>query len=113
MEQRIVDFITALRAAGMRVSIAESADALRAIDAAGITEKDLFRLAMRAALVKEGRDLPTFDRLFDDYFGQGEPALQQTGGGMSPEDQEKLMQQLMEMMQNMTQIGRASCRERV
>lgn len=102
MEQRIVDFITALRAAGMRVSIAESADALRAIDAAGITEKDLFRLAMRAALVKEGRDLPTFDRLFDDYFGQGEPALQQTGGGMSPEDQEKLMQQLMEMMQNMT-----------
>lgn len=102
MEQRIVDFITALRAAGVRISIAESADALRAIDAAGITEKDLFRLAMRAALVKEGRDLPTFDRLFTDYFGQGEPALQQTGGGMSPEDQEKMMQQLMEMLRNMT-----------
>ena len=102
MEQRIVDFITALRAAGVRISIAESADALRAIDAAGISEKDLFRLAMRAALVKEGRDLATFDRLFADYFGQGEPALQQTGGGMSPEDQEKMMQQLMEMLRNMT-----------
>lgn len=102
MEQRIVDFITALRAAGVRISMAESADALRAIEAAGITEKDLFRLAMRAALVKEGRDLPTFDRLFDDYFGQGEPSLQQTGGGMSPEDQEKMMQQMMEMLRTMT-----------
>src|SRR5262245_11540961 len=53
MDQRVIDFITALRAAGVRVSVAESADAMRAIEAAGIATKDWFRSALRATLVKE------------------------------------------------------------
>jgi uncharacterized protein with von Willebrand factor type A (vWA) domain len=102
MEQRIIDFITALRAAGVRVSIAESADAMRAIEAAGIGAKDLFRVALRATLIKEQRDHPTFDELFGQYFGQADPPMQQTGGGMSDEERERMMQQLMQMLQNMT-----------
>lgn len=102
MDQRLIDFITGLRAAGVRVSVAESADAMRAIEAAGILEKGLFRSALRATLVKEPRDIPTFEKLFNDYFGTVPPSLQQTGGGMSEEEREQMMQQLMEMLQNMS-----------
>ncbi|GAB4110409.1 MAG: VWA domain-containing protein [Roseiflexaceae bacterium] len=102
MDQRVIDFITALRAAGVRVSIAESADALRAIEAAGIASKDLFRVALRATLVKEQCDIGTFEQLFGQYFGQADPPMQQTGGGMSDEQREQMMQALMQMLQNMT-----------
>jgi uncharacterized protein with von Willebrand factor type A (vWA) domain len=102
MDKRIIDFITALRAAGVRVSLAESADAMRAIEAAGIADKDWFRLALRATLVKEARDVPTFEKLFGEYFATGDPPMQQTGGGMSDEQREQFMQQLMQMLRNMT-----------
>ena len=36
MEERIVRFITALRAGGVRVSLAESADAFRAVEQLGV-----------------------------------------------------------------------------
>ena len=103
MDDRIVQFIDALRAAGVRISVAESADALRAIEATGIANKDLFRMAMRATLVKEAHDIPEFERLFPSYFGSGAPPMQnRPGAGMSDEDREKLEQMLEQMLQNMT-----------
>jgi uncharacterized protein len=103
MNERVVQFIMALRAEGVRISVAESIDAMRAADVAGIGDKGVFRAALRATLVKEPHDLPTFDKLFPSYFGsEAPPPMQQPGGGMSEEDQERLMQQLMEMLQNMT-----------
>ena len=54
----------------------------------------VFRMAMRATLVKEARDVPTFERLFPLYFGAGAPPLQQPGGGMSEQEREQLMQLL-------------------
>src|SRR6266542_4960284 len=103
MDDRIIQFIDALRAAGVRVSVAESADALRAIEATGIADKDLFRAAMRATLIKEAHDIPEFERLFPSYFGSGAPPMpNQPGGGMSPEDREKLAQMLEQMLRNMT-----------
>ncbi len=77
MEQRIVDFIAGLRAAGVRVSLAESADAMRAIEHVGVTKREMFRLALRTTLVKEANDGPTFDKLFPLYFGSGGPPMQQ------------------------------------
>lgn len=103
MNERVVQFIMALRAQGVRISVAESIDAMRAADVAGIGDKGVFRAALRATLVKEPHDLPTFDKLFPSYFGsEAPPPMQQPGGGMSEEDQEKMMQQLMEMLQTMT-----------
>ena len=91
MDDRVIQFIEALRAAGVRISVAESADALRAIEATGITDKDLFRAAMRATLVKEAHDIPEFEKLFPAFFGLGSPPMpNQPGGGMSQEDREKL-----------------------
>ena len=73
MEQRIIDFIAGLRAAGVRVSIAESADAFRAVEALGAQDRERFRTALRATLVKEPQDVPTFEQLFPMYFGADAP----------------------------------------
>ena len=43
MEDRIAKFIAALRASGVRVSVAESQDAWRAIEQLGIKDRDMFR----------------------------------------------------------------------
>lgn len=104
MDRRITEFIAGLRAAGVRVSLAESADAMRAIEAAGITNKDHFRLALQAALVKDRQDFDTFGELFPLYFGQGQPPpMQQPGGGqLSEEEQQQLMEQLRQMLAQMS-----------
>ncbi len=103
MDDRIIQFIDALRGAGVRISVAESADALRAIEATGIANKDLFRLAMRATLVKEAHDIPEFDKLFPSFFGNGAPPMpNQPGGEMSQADRDKLAEQLEQMLQNLT-----------
>lgn len=71
MEDRIVKFISALRGGGVRVSLAESADAFRAIQELGIQDRERFRLALRATLVKDAGDIPTFEELFPLFFSSG------------------------------------------
>ena len=68
MEARIVEFARLLRQNGVRVSPAEAADAVRAAAIAGVADRDVFRAALRATLVKRGADAPLFDRLFPLYF---------------------------------------------
>lgn len=103
MDDRIIEFISALRAAGVRISVAESADALRAIETTGIAKRDFFRAAMRATLIKEAHDIPEFERLFPLYFGAGAPPMpNQPGGGMSQQDREQLARMLEAMLQNLT-----------
>jgi len=73
MEERILKFISALRAGGVRISLAESADAFKAIDHLGVQDRDTFRLSLRATLVKEAKDLPTFEELFPLFFDSSTP----------------------------------------
>ncbi len=73
MEERIVKFISALRSGGVRVSLAESADAFSAVENLGVRDRDTFRLSLRATLVKEVESLPAFEELFPLFFGGGEP----------------------------------------
>ncbi|MBI1894576.1 MAG: hypothetical protein HYS14_10725 [Candidatus Rokubacteria bacterium] len=68
MDQRILEFIGDLRRAEVRVSPMEAIDALQAAAEVGVEDRETFKWALAAALVKEARDLPTFDRLFDLYF---------------------------------------------
>src|SRR5438552_3966957 len=104
MDERIVEFIAALRAAGIRVSVAESADALRALEHIGIDERDTFRSTLQATLVKDRGDSPEFQRLFPLYFGTDAPPMRQPGAGsqseMSEEERQMLEQMLEEMLQN-------------
>lgn len=73
MDQRIIQFVAGLRAAGVRISIAESADALRAVETLGADDRDTFRIALRATLVKEPQDVSIFEQLFPLYFGSDVP----------------------------------------
>jgi len=68
VQTKILEFTNLLRKSGLRVSVAETIDAFSALDELSIEERDLFRDALRAALVKRGDDIPTFDQLFDLYW---------------------------------------------
>ncbi|HEY9525687.1 MAG TPA: hypothetical protein VIR02_01315 [Anaerolineales bacterium] len=75
MESRILQLIAALRASGVRVSLAESAEAFSAVDLMGIQHREHFRLSLRTTLIKDVRDLPVFDKLFPLFFGNGEQPM--------------------------------------
>ena len=70
MRSRLLAFAQALRADGIAISVAESMDAVAAVAAAGV-ERETMREALAAALVKDERDRPTFDQLFDRAFPLG------------------------------------------
>jgi uncharacterized protein with von Willebrand factor type A (vWA) domain len=86
MEQRVLEFIGDLRRAELRVSTSEALDALNASAEIGLEDRETFRASLAATLVKESRDLATFNRIFDLYFLD----LQALGEGLKkalgPED---------------------------
>jgi uncharacterized protein len=105
MDQRIVQFIAALRASGVRVSLAESADAFKAIEEMGVEDRDIFRLSIRATLVKEARDIETFEKLFPMFFQSSQPPpMQDATKGMSPQDAQMLAQALRQFSEQLRQM---------
>jgi len=95
MEDRLIKFIAALRAGGVRISLAESADAFTAVDRLGVQEREAFRLSLRATLVKEAGGLPVFEELFPLFFGSGDaPPMQNVMDDMAPEEAQMLAQML-------------------
>src|SRR5258708_7173357 len=101
MDKRVVEFIRTLRAAGVRISVAESADAMDAIDELGIFERDLFRSALKTTLVKESTDHPTFEHFFPLFFDTGAPPMFNMEQELTPDQQDMLQQALQSMMGNM------------
>jgi hypothetical protein len=105
MESRILQLITALRASGVRVSLAESAEAFSAVDLMGIQDREQFRLSLRATLIKDVKDLPTFEKLFPLFFGSGQPPMM--GGNPSdeitPEEAQMLAEALKQFAENLRQ----------
>ncbi|MEK7364968.1 MAG: hypothetical protein AAB016_13450, partial [candidate division NC10 bacterium] len=68
MDRRILEFIGDLRRAEIRISPSEAVDALAASAEIGLADRETFKTALATTLIKEFRDLPTFNRLFDLYF---------------------------------------------
>jgi uncharacterized protein with von Willebrand factor type A (vWA) domain len=110
MDQRILEFISDLRRAELRISTSEALDALAASAEIGVETRETFKSALATTLVKESRDLPTFDRIFDLYFLD----LEALGAGLKkalgPEDPkmrellDKLMAQDGLEMDDMTEL---------
>ena len=98
MESRILQLISALRANGVRVSLAESAEAFSAVDLMGIQDRESFRLSLRATLIKDVKDLSTFDKLFPLFFGSGTPP--EMGGNPSDNLTPEEIQMLAEALKN-------------
>jgi uncharacterized protein with von Willebrand factor type A (vWA) domain len=68
MDERLEDFVGLLRQNGLRISPAEVSDAAQAALLVGLEDRQAFRGALRATLVKRGQDAAVFDRLFELYF---------------------------------------------
>ncbi len=105
MEERIVKFISALRAGGVRVSLAESADAFNAVDKLGIQERDTFRLSLRATLVKDAKDIATFEELFPLFFDAAQtPPLMDLTQDLTSEEAQMIAQALRQFSERLRQM---------
>src|SRR5437763_270486 len=82
---RHVQFVGALRGAGLPVSLVESLDATQAMAVIDLMDREQLRAAYAAAVVKRAPHRATFDRLFDLWWppaiGDGEAARSQAGDG--------------------------------
>lgn len=94
MDKRMVDFIRALRAAGIRISLSESQDALKGTEVVGIQDEQQFRATMKSTLVKESRDQHLFDYFFPLFFSSNQPPMENIPDNLSQEEQQMLEQAL-------------------
>ncbi len=67
LREQLGRFIGELRAAGVRVSVAESIDAMNAVAAAGL-ERARMREALAATLIKDETDRQWFEEIFGRFF---------------------------------------------
>jgi uncharacterized protein with von Willebrand factor type A (vWA) domain len=89
-----------LRQQGVRVSLSENMDALRALELLGVEDSRLFKNALRSTLVKRAADVRAFDELFDLYFLGLGAALRESERSMmdslqlSPRDYQRLLEEV-------------------
>ena len=70
MEGAVHRFIRLLRLHGLRVSTAEAIDAMHAVSQPSVLEdREVLKSALAVSLVKDRRDLDTFELVFDRFFG--------------------------------------------
>lgn len=102
MDERLIAFIRALRGREVRVSMAESIDALRALEQIDVAERGAVQTALQSSLVKERADMAVFDELFPQFFGVDAPPPMQTPGGGLPDDGaaqfEQMLQELLDSL---------------
>ena len=70
MLSQLETFFGRLREAGVPVSVHESLDAVRASGAIDLTEREVFRSALAAAIVKDDAHRSSFDAVFDVTFAR-------------------------------------------
>ena len=118
MDARVSELAALLRANGVRVSPAEVADAVEAAALVGVGERESFRAALRATLVKRARDVPAFDALFELYFsalgrvveGLDRGLVRELGdaGLLEGEDLELVARTMQELLAGMSPLARAA-----
>ncbi|HEY8515634.1 MAG TPA: VWA domain-containing protein [Candidatus Binatia bacterium] len=111
MEAKIIEFAGLLRRHGLRISPAESLDALNALEGTGVATREVVKDVLRATMVKRATDLPTFEELFDLYFSALGEAIrestEQTAAAVagSLADYQKLLEQLEELLRKRQEQG--------
>ena len=68
MERVLTDFVKALRNANVRVSPAETLDAMEVIDKVGYANKGLLKRTLSIVLSKTPEEKDKFSSCFDDFF---------------------------------------------
>ncbi len=98
MQKRMIEFIRALRAAGLRISLAESQDAMFGVDYAGVKDAAAFKNTMKATLIKNRKDQPTFEYFFPLFFSNSKPPLENIIARLNPEQQAMLQAAMASLM---------------
>ncbi len=112
-------FVQELRRAGIPVSMVEAIDATEALAHVDLLDRQSFKTALAATMVKHSRHEPAFDVAFDAFFALWRPALPDrdsadrpsgsgaTGarGGGGEADLEGLMESLLQAMQMADMAG--------
>jgi len=107
MQKKVIAFTNLLRKSGIRVSVAEGIDAFNALDELSLDDREIFRDALRTAMVKRGDDIPAYDELFElfwsGFYDNLRQAFDQMEGdlGSAGIDLDQLLRQLAEMMKEM------------
>jgi len=85
MEPAMLDvlqgFVHELRLAGLPVSMTENLDAMRAVEHVPLQDRETFRTALSATLVKNHGHHRVFDTVFEVYFSIFSPGVDQEGEG--------------------------------
>ena len=100
MDKRVVDFIRALRASGVRISLAESQEALHALEQVGVQDREVFRDALKATLIKTANAQPSFEYFFPLFFTANRSPLENIPDQLSEEEQDNLQNALQSLMGN-------------
>jgi len=96
-------FIVELRNAGLPVSLTENLDAMEAITHIPIEDRDAFKYALAATLVKNENHWKAFETVFEVYFSHRGPQYRVSDDGESSADE--LEQWLQEQMEGMNGEG--------
>ncbi len=68
MDQLLEHFISALRGSGIRISISESTDAMRAVALMGYGDREVLKDALSVALAKSQTEKEIFEECFERFF---------------------------------------------
>ena len=68
MDRTLVDFVKALRTAEVKVSPAETLDAMQAMDIVGYTDRRFLKDSLSIVLSKNPEEKEAFDTCFDRFF---------------------------------------------
>ena len=71
MDKVINRFVWLLRQRDVRISPAETIDALRALGELRISDRAAVKAALAGTLIKNQRDLPVFEEVFEGFFPGG------------------------------------------
>jgi uncharacterized protein len=86
-------FVSELRAAGLPVSLTENLDAMEAVRHIPLEDREAFKYALAATLVKSNAHWKSFETVFEVYFSLRGPEYQ-IGGGEQDPDLAEMMEQI-------------------
>ena len=97
----MIEFIRALRAAGLRVSLAESQDAMFAVDHTGVVNQKTFQKHDESHLGQKPARSAVFDYFFPLFFSNNKPPMQNILEQLTPEQEQLLQEALQSLMGDM------------
>jgi uncharacterized protein with von Willebrand factor type A (vWA) domain len=103
-------FVHELRTAGLPVSMTENLDAMRAVEHVPLEDRDTFKAALGATLVKHYGHAKVFDTVFEVYFSMFSPGIE-GGESAGEEGSEADFEQLRQAMEGAGAMGNISNEE--